>query len=102
MIKFLKQDLGMTYKTLGILSPQHNLFKNKLLRQCAAKAYIDALYSGKRIINIDESVLRTTDHRRKGWALIRRSSFASHSQRLASLNIIAATCSSGGLYFTIN
>ena len=54
------------------------------------------------MINVDESVLRATDHRTRGWSPYGRRTFASHSQRLFSVNIIAAITSDGRMYFTVN
>jgi hypothetical protein len=51
---------------------------------------------------VDESVLRATDHRTRGWSPYGRRTFSSHSQRLFSLNIIAAITSRGNMYFTVN
>lgn len=65
--RYLKQQLGLTYKIIRPITANHNLPKNKLKRQYAAAQYIQHLYEGKRIINIDESNLDETDHRRRGW-----------------------------------
>ena len=53
-------------------------------------------------MNVDESVLRATDHRTRGWSPYGRRTFSSNSQRLFSLNIIAAITSRGNMYFTVN
>ena len=58
--------------------------------------------AGLDIINVDESVLRATDHRTRGWSPYGRRTFASHSQRLFSVNIIAAITTTGKVLFTIN
>jgi hypothetical protein len=60
-------DLGMRYRVLGVVGQQFDDHKNLLMRQVAAKEYIDRLYSGFEIINIDESIIRTSDQRRRGW-----------------------------------
>ena len=36
-------------------------------RQFAAAKFIEILGSGKRLINIDESIVKFTDHRKRGW-----------------------------------
>jgi hypothetical protein len=54
------------------------------------------------IINVDESVLKSTDPRRRGWQYYGKHTFASHSQRLPQVNIIAAVSSRGEAFFTIN
>ena len=72
----------MSYKKVGIVTPQHNKEENLLQRQFAAHEYIGFLTENKRIINIDESVLRLTDHRNRGWVASRAKNFQSHAQRL--------------------
>ena len=58
--------------------------------------------AGVTLINVDESVLRMTDHRTKGWSPSGRRTFNSHSQRLYSINIIATLSSDGEVNFTVN
>jgi transposase len=60
------------------------------------------LTEGKRLINIDESVLNQTDKRRRGWFKKGQKNFVSHLERLAKTNLIAAVTSDGDFYFTIN
>jgi hypothetical protein len=38
-----------------------------LQRQFAAARFIEALSKGFRVINVDESVVKFTDHRKRGW-----------------------------------
>ena len=47
-------------------------------------------------------MLRATDHRTRGWSPYGRRTFASHSQRLFSVNIIAAITTAGMVYFSVN
>ena len=98
----MAEKLGLRYVRLGIVSPLHNTLQLCLLRQVAAEQYIEALEHGKIIINVDKSVLRATDHRTRGWSPYGRRTFASYSQRLFSVNIIAAITSDGRMYFTVN
>jgi hypothetical protein len=100
--RFVAEKLGLRYVRLGIVSPLHNTLQLRLLRQVAAEQYIEALEQGKIIINVDESVLRATDHRTRGWSPYGRRTFASYSQRLFSVNIIAAITTDGRMYFTVN
>ena len=60
------------------------------------------MQDGRIVVNVDESVLRATDHRTRGWCPYGRRTFSSHSQRLFSLNIIAAITSDGRVFFTVN
>jgi hypothetical protein len=98
----MRERLGLRYVRLGIVSPAFNTHQLRLLRQLAAEQYIQVLQEGRIIINVDESVLRATDHRTRGWSPYGRRTFASHSQRLFSLNIIAAMTSEGKVFFTVN
>ena len=65
--KYLKSRLSMKYKIIRPITINHNFPMNKLKRQYAAKHYIEFLYEGKRIINIDESNITETDSRKRGW-----------------------------------
>ena len=40
-----------------------------LKRQIAAFEYLRILQGGTEIFNIDESIIRSTDQRKRGWAL---------------------------------
>jgi len=57
----------MSYKLVKQITNLHNNMSSKLQRQFAAKEFVQFLSDGKRIINIDESVLNVTDQRRRGW-----------------------------------
>jgi hypothetical protein len=65
--KFLREEMQSTYRKLKPIRAIQNEPNAKLQRQYAACKYIEALHEGKRIINIDESVIRFTDHRIHGW-----------------------------------
>ena len=84
----MRERLGLSYVRLGIVSFLYNTHQLRLFRQLAAEQYV--------------SVLRATDHRTRGWSPYGRRTFASHSQRLFSLNIIAAMSSEGKVFFTVN
>ena len=58
LCEMMRTRLGIVYKRVGVLTPQHNLHRNLLQRQYAAAKYIEILDAGKIIVNIDESVLR--------------------------------------------
>ena len=65
--RYLKQRLGMVYKIIRPVTISQNSLMNRLKRQFAAANYIDLIYNGFRIINVDESSIQTTDSRKKGW-----------------------------------
>jgi hypothetical protein len=60
------------------------------------------MYDGLRIINIDESLIHSTDVRKKGWGDKRKKTYTSVSRRLSSVSIIGGIASSGEFYFTLN
>jgi hypothetical protein len=51
----------MRYRVLGVVSQHYDSQFNLLQRQVAASEYIKLLSNGREIINIDESIIRTTD-----------------------------------------
>ena len=53
---------------LGRVSRAYDEPKNLLKRQVAAEKMIELLAEDVEIFNVDESILRTTDQRRRGWA----------------------------------
>lgn len=61
--RYLKDELGFTYKKVKPINDAHNKQPAKLQRQLAAAYYIEHMVQGKTIINIDESVLNKTDDR---------------------------------------
>ena len=60
------------------------------------------MYSGKRIINIDESVLNETDSRRRGWFKQGVTVSLNFSSRINKLNIIAGVSNGGDFFYTLN
>lgn len=57
---------------------------------------------GKKLINIDESVIRMTDHRRRGWLSKAKHNMVTESGRLNMVNIIAGISSYGEIFLTVN
>lgn len=68
----------------------------------AAKHFILNLIKGKRLINIDESVLRITDHRKRGWMSRSQQNMVTDGCRLNLINIIAGISSYGERFYTVN
>ena len=60
----LREDLGLRYKRVKTIAYQGNMERCLVLRQQYALAMIELLHSGKRILNIDETFLVSTDFRR--------------------------------------
>lgn len=64
----MKNKMGLSYKKIYPLAKRTNLMESKLKRQLAAKWYIEHLYNGKNIINIDESTIRYSCRSQKAWS----------------------------------
>ena len=61
--QYLRQVLGLRYRFLGVVGPHFDDLNNLLMRQLSASECIKALTEGKEIINVDESILRSSDSR---------------------------------------
>ena len=57
---------------------------------------------GLRLISVDESVLKWTDHRKRGWVPKLRRNQVTSAASLDSVNLIAAMCSTGEVCYTAN
>jgi hypothetical protein len=68
----------------------------------AAGEYIRILSEGKEIFNIDESLIRSSDSRRRGWVLAKNRILVSKALRLPQLSIIGTVSSKGRTFFTVN
>ena len=60
------------------------------------------MHNGWRIINIDESVLRQTDSRLRGWMSSKKKNMVTSNSRLVWVNLIAALTSDGEVLYTVN
>jgi hypothetical protein len=83
--KYFKQELGMSYSKLGIVGKHYDDHKNLLKRQLAAADYIRLLKSGREIINVDENIIRSTDHRTRGCVRQGKRILTSHALRLPQI-----------------
>jgi hypothetical protein len=59
--------MGLRYRVLGVVGERYHEHLNLLKKQVAAFEYLKLMKAGTEIFNIDESILRTTDHRKRGW-----------------------------------
>jgi hypothetical protein len=100
--RYLREVLNATYRQVKPISAIHNSLPAKLQRQYAASKYIEALHAGHRVISIDESVIRYTDHRLRGWLRKDLKNQTTSCHRLNGVNLIAALCSDGELLYTVN
>ena len=68
----------------------------------AASEYLRRLSEDLEIINIDESIIRSSDQRKRGWVLAKNRILVSHARRLPQISMIAAITSKGKVFFTVN
>ena len=87
---------------MGVVGKHYDDHKNLLKRQVAASEYIRLLKSGREIINVDESIIRSTDQRTRGWVRKGKRVFTSNALRLPQISMIGAISSKGKTFFAIN
>ena len=100
--KILRLELGMSYKKIYRGNIRTNTVKAKQKRQYAAALFARLLADGKRVIHIDESTLDQTCYVRHGWGTAGEQLHSEHTFRLNRYNIIAATASTGEVWFCVN
>ena len=57
---------------------------------------------GWRIIDIDESVIRSTDPRKRGWMIKGIENQVTTSTRLSGVNIICGVSNRNEMFYTVN
>ncbi len=67
---------------LGLVGQRYDEHVTLLKRQVAAHEYLKHMKEGKEIFNIDESIIRSTDRRKRGWVLGRNRLLVSKALRL--------------------
>ncbi len=68
----------------------------------AAEEYIKILRADREVINIDESIIRSTDHSNRGWVRAGKRILTSRALRLPQISMIAAITSQGSTFISIN
>lgn len=100
--RFLKSKLGFTYRKISPITAQQNSARNKKKRRAAAIQYIKLLHAGKRIINVDESVVNCTENRQYSWVKKGSNKIKAEIQRVAGLSIICGVTNRDEIFFTMN
>lgn len=67
----------------------------------AAANYIRSLCDGKTIINIDETILQSTDNRHYSWVPRGSCNVSTLGKRMSKVSITAAVSNGGQMYFTV-
>ena len=94
--------MNATYRKIKPIRVIQNNLAAKLQRQFAASKFIEALHRNDRLISVDESVLRFTDHRQSGWVRMDNRNQTTTCDRGHGVNLIAALSSTGELFYTVN
>ena len=67
LTRLLKSEMGLVWKAVRPQEIYVNSERNILLRQAFAVTLIDTLNAGKKLINIDESVIGASTSRKHSW-----------------------------------
>jgi hypothetical protein len=101
--RILKLKLGYRYKRISAVTTNMNSDKCKEDRRRAAAEYIINLSQPHHvIINIDESILRTTYDPKYCWQRKGTHTMVTGGQRMNQVSLIMAVSNKGDIYFTLN
>ena len=98
----MRRDLGLRYKKVKQLAPQTNRLKNLVCRQRYALKMLEALASGKRVINVDESWINTTAFKRHSWTKAGKGNARPTKELSTRVAILAAIDNRGKAYLSLS
>ena len=99
--KIMRRELRLRFKKIKPLVSQTNRLRCLLCRQQYAMTMLEALASGKRVINVDESWLSSTVFKRYSWAKKGRSNVRPEKQLRPRASILAAIDNYGAAYISL-
>jgi hypothetical protein len=101
--RLLKLKLGYSYRRISAVTAAMNSDRCKEERKVAASEFIITLSQPDRvIINIDESIVRTTYDAKYCWQRKGISNIVTGGQRMNAVSLIMAISNRGDIYFTAN
>jgi transposase len=101
--RLLKLKLGYSYRRISAVTAAMNSDRCKEERKRAASEFIITLSQPHRvIINIDESIVRTTFDAKYCWQRKGISNIVTGGQRMNAVSLIMAISNRGDIYFTAN
>ena len=62
-------ELGLRFKRAKVVNERANLLNSRVQRQRFASKLIEMMFTGKRVINIDESSMNQGLFVRKSWTM---------------------------------
>ena len=100
--KFMKKDLGLSYRKVKKVAVQANSERCLVLRQQYAVTMLPLLTKGVRVINVDETWLNESNFTRRCW--LPKSSPGTETLRTITptLSMIAALDTEGRVYFALS
>ena len=99
--KIMKVDMGLQYRRIQTVALHTNSDKNRILRQQFAMQLVTLLRQGKRIINVDESWLSTSDFRSMKWRAHRSNNSLPKAQMAPRISMIVGIETSGAVYLSL-
>ena len=93
--------LWMRYRKVIPISMTANSPRNLVLRQQFALRLFEVLAVGKRVINVDETLLGQTDFRRRKWMAPSTSNSVAMKAMRPRLAMIVGLCTRGAVYLSI-
>jgi hypothetical protein len=97
-----RKRLGLKFKKIKKIPFRGNSEKNLVLRQQFAMKMLELLESGKRVLNIDESWMTSTNFKRSKWREHGTTNSMPEKHMSARVAIIAAVDTEGDVYVSLN
>ena len=101
MCDVMRNNLNMRYRKIIPISMTANSPRNLVLRQQFAIKFIEILNSGKRVINVDESLLGQSDFRKRKWMVPGTSNSVAKKALQPRVSMIAALDNLGGVFISL-
>ena len=99
--KAFRQRLGLRYKKVKKIPFQGNSERSLVLRQQFAIKLLGILDAGKRILNIDETWLNTTDFRSRKWRVRGTTNSVASRNIQPRISLIVAVDTEGEVYISL-
>ena len=100
--RILKRHTSLRYRKIKLMSHLTNHKRSLVQRQQSALKLIEALSSGKRVINVDESWLSHSRFHHQAWLTPYERTSVNIGKLPYRLSMIAGICNRGECYFTLS
>ena len=99
--RVFRKELNLRHKLIKRIPYLGNAQRSLVLRQQFAMQLLKLLDAGKRIINVDESVISCVDYRRKKWREHGTANSMPSKQIQPQISLIAAMDTEGSIYISL-